>query len=184
MHVADLRNKIRELKIQLQNLNNMFKSTVENTKLQNQENHKIHDQNKLVNRLKSKIGKKSKKTTNENKSHKLVLGKLETFGYGYQKTFKDKAKGNLKRQVSLGKPGRSKSLIRDKHNLAVGYSVVEGMDKENLIPSLSKQKSSVSKKNPLKKYKSASRPRTVSKKPSKMEKRKSSNKLKKSKSNI
>lgn len=175
-----MKQKIRALKEELQRLNDMFKSVVDKTKKQNDENHKIYDQNKLINRLKNKIQKKTKKTTAENKSNKNVLSKLEQFGFGYQKTFKDKPVGNLKRQVSLNKKERAKSMIKTKENVGIDYAVV---DKENVGPSMNNLRGPKSKKRGLKKYKSVSKTRGISARMGRLEKRKSAKRLKKSKSN-
>ena len=106
-------------------MNELFKKAVDKTKRQNDENHKIYDQNALINRLKVKIQKKAKRTERENRTNKDVINKLEKFGYGYQKTFKTKTHGNLKRQVSVGKKGkkRSRSLVRNKENIGIDYAI-------------------------------------------------------------
>jgi hypothetical protein len=163
----------------LQRLNDSFKSVVEKTKKQNDENHKLHDQNKLVNRLKNKIEKKAKKTTAEHKSNKNVISKLEQFGFGYQKTFKDKPVGNLKRKVSLNKKERAKSMIKTKDNLGINYAVI---DKENVGFSMNNQRGLKNKKRGTKKYKSVSKTRGISSKMGRLDKKKSGKRLKKSRS--
>lgn len=178
-----MNNKIRQLKVELQTLNDQFKDLVAKTKKQNDENHKIYDQNALINKLKVKVEKKTKRTEAENKANKNVISKLETFGYGYQKSFKAKAAGNLKRQISIDKKARAKSLIKHKDNYGIDYAVTESRkDKENLHPQMSDLRGGGSKKGELKKHKSVSKTRGIANGGAKLEKRRSKN-LKKSKSN-
>jgi len=54
---AVFKDRIRGLKLELQGLNDLFKRVVDKTKRQNDENHKIYDQNALINRLKVKVQK-------------------------------------------------------------------------------------------------------------------------------
>lgn len=175
--------KIRQLKAELQTLNDQFKDIVAKTKNQNDENHKIYDQNALINKLKVKVEKKTKRTETENKANKNVISKLETFGYGYQKSFKTKPSGHLKRQISIDKKARAKSLIKHKDNYGIDYAVAESRkDKENLQPQLSDPREIRSKKGEIKKHKSVTKIRGNSNGGAKLEKRRSK-KLKKSKSN-
>ena len=53
---------------------------------QNDENQELYSQGTLLGRLVNKAIKKYKKNSNLNKNRKDKVGKLETIGYGYQKT--------------------------------------------------------------------------------------------------
>lgn len=119
-----MKDKIRQLKMDLQDLNDQFNVAVDRTKRQNDENQKIHAQNALINKLKVKIQKKETRTRKQNQVYKDVINKLEKFGYGYQKTFKNKTTGNLKRQVTTKKgKKRSKSLIKAKDKVGIDYAI-------------------------------------------------------------
>jgi predicted RNase H-like nuclease (RuvC/YqgF family) len=88
-NVADMKAKIRALKIELQDLNDQFQRTVDKTKRQNDENHKIYEQDALINRLKVKIEKKTIRARANYENLRKVLSKTEIFKYGYTKTFND-----------------------------------------------------------------------------------------------
>ena len=53
---------------------------------QNDENQELYSQGTLLGRLVKKAIKKYMKNSNLNKNRKDKVGKLETIGYGYQKT--------------------------------------------------------------------------------------------------
>lgn len=155
--MADMKDKLRSLKSDLHDLNNHFQKKVDQTKRQNDENHKIYDQNALINRLKRKVEKKAIKTGTQNKTNKDVISKLEKFGYGYQKTFAKPAEGNLKRKISINNINnkkKSKSLIRLKENVGIDYSIKDKAGKEHpmIISDLRGRK-----KKDLKKYRSVSK---------------------------
>ena len=58
---------------------------------QNDENQELFDQGKLLGRLLNKVMKKYNKSINKNQNQKETIGKLETMGFGFQKTkFDDK----------------------------------------------------------------------------------------------
>jgi hypothetical protein len=131
-----MKDKLRTLKSDLHDLNNHFQKKVDQTKRQNDENHKVYDQNALINRLKRRVEKKAVKTGTQNKTNKEVISKLEKFGYGYQKTYVKPAEGNLKRKISLnninGKK-KSRSLIRYKDNVGIDYSIKDRNQKDNPV---------------------------------------------------
>ena len=179
-----MKEKIRLLKKELQDLNDLFKKAVDKTKRQNDENHKIYDQNALINRLKVKIQKKARKTEKENAVNKDVINKLEKFGYGYQKTFKTKTQGNLKRQVSIGKRGKkkAKSLIRNKENLGIDYAIEDNRrTKRAFNHHMSANRGS--RRKTLKRYRSLSKHKSA-RRGSRLEKRKSQQLLKSRSNNI
>ncbi|CAI2369184.1 unnamed protein product [Moneuplotes crassus] len=122
--LAFIRSKTSQLRAELQRLNDLFKISVDKTKRQNDKNQKIYDQNAEMNKLKIKIQKKMINTKKQSETFKDVINKLEKFGYGYQKTFKRKTQGNLKRQVTTKKgKKRSRSLIRAKENIGIDYAI-------------------------------------------------------------
>ena len=57
-----------------------------------------------------------------------MISRLETIGYGFQKSYKNKPSGNLKRQISRpgrGKPrARTRSFIRNGDRFGVDYSLI------------------------------------------------------------
>lgn len=155
--ISVIKNKIRQLKKELQGLNDLFKIAVDKTKRQNDENHKIYSQNALINKLKVKIQKKQIKTQKQNQTYKDVINKLEKFGYGYQKTFKTKTSGNLKRQVSVPRKGkkRSKSFVKAKENIGVDYAIEETRRRRNGSPDNAEARRA--RKRAIKKYRSYTR---------------------------
>lgn len=162
--IEQLKDQIAALKTEKHEQDELFKAIVAKTKKQNDENHKIYDQNALINKLKGKVFKKSKKTGTENRQKKLIIQKLESFGYGYQKTFKSQKSnqpiGHLKRHVSMENkaPKKSTSLIR-RQGTYIDYHVTD-LDKENNHMDQLEVKGKP-KKGKLKKYKSASKIRGV-----------------------
>lgn len=86
----------------------------------------LFDQGVVYGRQLGKIMKRFKRIKNTNKNHKDVISRLETIGYGYCKSFKNRPAGNLRRQVS--RPGRgrarTKSNNRSRERYGVDYSLV------------------------------------------------------------
>lgn len=102
------------------------------------------------------------KLAKTNKSLKDVVSKLETFGYGYQKSYKDRPKGNLKRTVSKPKRKRAKtkSLIRSKDNLGIDYAVVNKKnEKKSTKPSTGVLRGQKRRKRESKMHRSMSKPK-------------------------
>jgi hypothetical protein len=158
-NVADMKAKIRALKIELQDLNDQFQRTVDKTKRQNDENHKIYEQDALINRLKVKIEKKTIRARANYENLRKVLSKTEIFKYGYTKTFNDSNLGIMCRKVVNNK--KSKSLIRDKDNNGIDYSIKDlswknlynqTKEKFNYVPDANYRRKKI-----LKKYRSVSR---------------------------
>lgn len=165
-NVLDMKAKIRDLKSQLEGLNIEFKETVEKTKAQNDDNHKIYDQNALINRLKVKVEKKATKTGTANRANVEKICSLEKLAFGYQKSFTGKdVKNRLGRQKSQEPIRKSKSLIKNKSNLLKDKEKSYQPGTNKLI---NKQKS---KKNNLKKHKSTSKIRNKSLDGARVEKR-------------
>mmetsp|Transcript_1335 Transcript_1335/g.1191 ORF Transcript_1335/g.1191 Transcript_1335/m.1191 type:complete len:148 (+) Transcript_1335:442-885(+) len=117
-----------------------------------------------------------------NKTNIDVINKLEKFGYGYQKTFKTKTIGNLKRQVSNGKGKlkKARSLIRNKDNQEIGYDI-DDENREDDLNFLELERRG-SKKKALRKYRSLSKNKSAKRRGSRIG-RKKSHQLLKSKSN-
>lgn len=152
-----MREKIAARKNELKLLNDQFKATVEKTKKQNQENGYLHEQATLLQQLKKKISKKHSKLSTKHKQNKNVISKLESIGYGYQKSYSEKPTGHLKRTVSIQpeRKGKAKSLLKRADSMAVDYKVTDDKaDKENMVK---RQSTKGSRGRALKRYRSVSK---------------------------
>lgn len=168
-----MKAKIRELKSQLEGLNIEFKETVGKTKVQNDENHKIYDQNALINRLKVKVEKKATKTGTANRANVEKICSLEKLAFGYQKSFTGKdVKNRLGRQKSQEPIRKSKSLIKNKSTM---LKEKEKSYQPGTNKILNRQKA---KKSNLRKHKSTSKIRNKSLDGAKVEKRNTTSMIK------
>lgn len=158
-NVEDMKAMIRALKLELQDANNQFQRTVDKTKRQNDENHKIYEQDAMINRLKLKVEKRTNLARKMYENMRKVLSKTEIFKYGYTKTFNDSNLGIMQRKNVGNK--KSKSLIRDKDNNGIDYSIKE-LSWKNLYNKQTEKFAYVpdtnyKKRNAQRKYNSASR---------------------------